>query len=173
MNAQNILKSCTTFDCWKQRFRYFNILFIILFIIFLLCKLSVLLMKVKILQFKYFIIDVIISSLLYLMNTWQFYDFIEAADARRNSCKLATKAFVLLKNLKHSERNNEDGDVAKNRYIAKSIKKTSFAFFKNLIVIVSHSFKKQFQFIYHDFEIICEVNKIFKSFKSSFINWKL
>ena len=76
-------------------------------------------MRMKIFQFKYFIADAIISSLLYLMSTRQFHDFTEAADARRNSCKLATKTFVLLKNLKHNEKSDEDDDIAKNQYVTK------------------------------------------------------
>ena len=71
-------------------------------------------MKMKILQFKYFIADAIISSFLYFMNIRQSHDFIEVVDARRNKCKFATKTFVLFKNLKHNERNDEDDDIAKN-----------------------------------------------------------
>ena len=127
----------------------------------------------KILQFKYFIAGAIISSLLYLMSTRQLYDFIKVVDARRNNCRLATKTFVLFKNLKHNERNDENEDIMKNRYATKSIRKTSFAFFKSLIIIVSHPLKKQSQFIYHDFKIVCEVSKAFKLFKSSFIDRKL
>ena len=147
LNAQKILKSDRALDCWWC-FEYFNILLLIL----LFCRLNVASMRVKILEYKYFIADVIISSLLYFMSTRQFHDFTEAVDACWNSCRLATKTFVLLKNLNHSERSDEGDDVAK------SIKKTSFAFFKSLIVDVSHFFKKQFQLIYHDVEIVCEVS---------------
>ena len=145
LNAQNILR----IDCWC--FEYFNILLIVL----LLCRLNVVSMKMKVLKYKYFIVRAIISLLLYLMSTRQSHDFIKVVNARRNNYKLATKTFVLFQNLKHSERDNEDDNVAKNRYVAKFIKKTSFAFFKSLIVNMSYFFKKQFQLIYHDFEIIC------------------
>ena len=96
----------------------------------------------KVLKYKYFIARAIILLLLYFMNTRQFYDFIEVVDARRNNYKFAIKTFVLFKNLKHNKRSDEGDDVAKNQYIAKFIKKTSFAFFKNLIVNVLHFLKK-------------------------------
>ena len=78
-------------------------------------------MRMKIFQFKYFITDAIILSLLYLMSTRQSHDFTEVVDARRNSCRLATKTFLLFKNLKHNERSDESDDIAKNQYVLKSI----------------------------------------------------
>ena len=76
------------------------------------------------------------------MNTRQFHNFIKIIDACRNNYKFITKTFILFKNLKYNKRNNEDDDVAKTQYVAKFIKKTSFAFFKNLIIKMLYFFKE-------------------------------
>ena len=99
-------------------------------------------MRMKIFEFKDFTAGIIISSFLYFMITRQSHDFTETVDVCRNNCKFATKMFVLFKDLNYNERSDEDDDVAKNRYVAKFDKKTSFAFFKSLIVNVPHLFKE-------------------------------
>ena len=40
--------------------------------------------------------------------------------------------FILLKNLKHNEKNNEDDVVARNQYIVNFIKKTNLIFFSKI-----------------------------------------